>query len=243
MSRLAESARSVCEEYSGGAGRSQVPNDDFLKKCAERRRVGRGCAGRGRSPARLLAAGWSVFVVDGPADGLVDDDDFAVLEFSGQFAGEGVRVDEAAHDGGQAFGGGVEVDVLVGGADVAAPPGVVFGGEEQVHGGVVDEALPRCQRDEVFVVDFDEGVGRGFVAPGAFRGEEVEPHVLQVARGGDGALAAAVHAPGNPEDFAEGLVVDATLGVVAALGVALVDGLHQRNAAFDVGGRQLFRFC
>lgn len=177
----------------------------------------------------------------GPADGLVGDDALAFGEV--EFAGEGGVVDEAADDGGESFGGGVEVDVLVGGADVAAAPFVVFGGVEEVDGGVFDEGLGVAVGDEVFVVDFLEGVGVGFVEPGAGGGEEVEGHVLLVARGGDGAFAGGVLAPCDPEDFAEGLVVYGAVFVVEAAGGAVVDGFHEGHAAGGVGCGELFGFC
>lgn len=49
-----------------------------------------------------------------PANGLVDDDFFIGTQDVGEFLGQCISINQAAHDGGHAFGGCVQVDILVG---------------------------------------------------------------------------------------------------------------------------------
>ena len=160
-----------------------------------------------------------------------------------ELGGERRVVDEAADDGGEAFGGGVEVDVLVGRADVGAAPFVVLSHKEQMHRGVFHEGLRVAEGDEVFVVHLLKGILIGLVNPCAGGGEEVERHILLVASGGYGALAGGVFAPCHPEDFAEGLVVYRFVLIVQAAGLAGVDRLHEGHAACDDRRGQLLELA
>ena len=175
-----------------------------------------------------------------PADALVHDD--AVIFRQADFFFKGVLIYHGADDGGEAAGGAVEVDVLVGGAHVILAAAVIHAGVEQVERGCFDKILAFAERDEVFVVHFGELVSRAIVFPGAGGGEDKELHVLQAARGGNGALAVRVLSPGNPQNFGQSLVIDSAGGVVTAGGVALGNGLHERHAAGHRGSGQFFGF-
>lgn len=76
-----------------------------------------GLAGGKMAPRqRCFGMGELVFFVFlyRPANGLVDDDFFIGTEDVGEFLGQCISINQAAHDGGHAFGGCVQVDILVG---------------------------------------------------------------------------------------------------------------------------------
>ena len=84
-----------------------------------------------------------------------------------------------------------------------------------------------------------EGISRDSLAANH---KHKELHVLQVARGGDGALAVRVRAPGHPQDFGQCLVIDSAGGIIIAGRLALGNGFHERHATCHHRGGQSFLF-
>ena len=128
------------------------------------------------------------------------------------FAFQRVFINHGAHHGGKPAGGAVEVDILIGRTHMALAPAVIQAAVNQMQRGILHKTLPLAERNQVLIIYVHQLVGHAIVFPGAGGGEHKKLHVLQVARGRNGALAMRALAPGYPQNFCQGLVIYAPAG-------------------------------